>query len=174
MRLGGFGHPGDGGFTVIEAIMVVVLLAILAAAVLIQNPIEKIRLNGAAEKVKSDIRYARKLAVSSGSTTSINFTSAGYRVYAISNSVLASSTGEACSTDATGKFVVDFTAARCGELAGITISYSPADGIVGFDSLGTPLDSSGVEFSSQQTVTVNGDAGSKTITIDEQTGRVSD
>jgi len=167
-------HPGDAGFTLIEAIMVVVLLAILAAAVLIKNPIEKIRLNGAAEKVKTDIRYARKLAVSSQQRAGIEFRTDGYSVYGVMNSITntaATASSDACSKDASGNFVVDFTAARCAELSGITLSPSMK---VAFDSLGIPVDASTGAPLSTQTVTVNGSAGSKTITIEGQTGTVTD
>ncbi len=163
---------GSGGFTLIEAMLVVVLLSILAAAVLLQNPIERVRLNGATEKVKADIRYARKLAVSAQERSGITFNANGYSLYRdVASSTLAEGTSESCSTDASGKFVVDFTAARCSELAGITLSYSSST--VAFDSLGRPVDNTGVPFAAQQTVTVTGPGGIKTITIQAQTGRVS-
>jgi prepilin-type N-terminal cleavage/methylation domain-containing protein len=164
---------GDGGFTLIEAILVVTLLAILAAAVLIKNPIEKVRVNGAAAKVKADIRYARKLAVSSGQTAVMRFDATGYGIFTdlVANTP-ASGTGEACSTDASGNFNVDFSAARCANLNGILLTYST--GTVAFDALGTPLDAAGTPFAAQQTVTVAGTGGSRLIQIEAQTGRVSD
>jgi Tfp pilus assembly protein FimT len=114
--------------------LVVVLLAILAAAVLLQSPIESVRLNGAAEKVKSDIRYARKLAVSAQERAGVAFNADGYSVYRdVVSSTLAGGTSDSCSTDASGKFVVDFTASRCSELGGITLGYS--SDTVAFDSL---------------------------------------
>jgi prepilin-type N-terminal cleavage/methylation domain-containing protein len=164
---------GYGGFTLIETMLVVVLLAILAAAVLLQSPIERVRLNGAAEKVKSDIRYARKLAVSAQERAGVTFNADGYSVYRdVVSSTLANGTSDSCSTDASGKFVVDFTASRCSELGGITLGYS--SDTVAFDSLGRPVDDTGVPFAAQQTVTVTGSAGTKTLTIQVQTGRVSE
>lgn len=164
---------GYGGFTLIEAVLVITLLAILAAAVLIKNPIEKVRLNGATAKIKADIRYARKLAVSSGQRAGIKFDSVGYGIFSnIVTDTLASSTGEPCSTDPSGNFDVDFTAARCSKFTGITLGFTNAT--VGFDSLGVPVDGATGAALGTQTVTVTGEAGSQSITIEEQTGRISE
>jgi len=161
---------GEEGFTLIEAVLVVALLAILAAAVIIRNPIERLRVNGAAAKLKSDIRYAQKLAVTGQERAGIVLSANGYGIYAdIVTSALANSPEGGCSSDASGKFVVDFTAPRCSELEGITLSYM--SNVVAFDSLGSPVDASGAPLGTQ-TLTVSGPGGARAVTVEAQTGRV--
>ncbi len=161
-----------GGFTLIEAVLVVALIAVLAAALLIRNPIDRLRVNGATAKLKSDVRYARKLAVTTQEMAGVVFNANGYSVYRdIVTTALANSPDESCSSDAAGKFVVDFTAPRCSELSGITLAYT--GDTVAFDRLGVPVDASGTPLATQ-TVTVSGTGGSRVLTIKAQTGMVSD
>ena len=51
------------GFTIIEIIMVIVLLSILAFVVIARGGYYPVKLNGAGEKLLSDIRYAKRLAM---------------------------------------------------------------------------------------------------------------
>lgn len=163
---------GASGFSLIEAMLVVALIAILAATAIIRNPIERLRLNGASTKVKSDIRYARKLAVTSQQRAGLVFNTNGYSIYRdVVSAALANAPDEGCSSDASGKFVVDFTAPRCADLGGITLSFTTDT--VAFDPLGSPVDSDGDPLAAQ-TVTVSGPGGARTVTVEAQTGRVSD
>ncbi len=163
---------GAGGFTLIEVMLIIAILAVLAVALILKNPIERLKVNGASSRIKADIRYARKLAVSTQERAGITFNANGYSVFAnVVGAVLANSPSEGCSSDASGDFVVDFTAARCSELSGLTLSFSTAT--VAFDSLGSPVDAGGAAIGTQ-TVDVTGPGGTRTVTIETQTGRVSD
>jgi|Deesub1362A_J573_1020465.scaffolds.fasta_scaffold00013_62 MSHA pilin protein MshC len=158
------------GFTVIEVVVIMVIIAILAAVALTRfSSFETIKLNGAVRKIVSDIRYTRKLAISTQKRAGLTFNTNGYSVYEdITVPTLAESPGEPCSTDSSNKFVVDFTADRCSSYEGVTLSYSAAT--VAFDSLGSPVDASGSPLDTQTvTVTLN---IAKTITIEAGTGRV--
>ena len=160
-----------GGFTLIEVMLIIAILAVLAAALILKNPIESMKVTAASGKIKADLRYARKLAVSTQDRAGITFNANGYSVFAnVVGAVLANSPSEGCSSDASGDFVVDFTAARCSELSGLTLSFSAAT--VAFDSLGSPVDAAGAALGTQ-TVDVTGPPGTKTVTIEAQTGRVS-
>ncbi len=162
---------GECGFTLIETMLIVAILAMLAVALVIKNPIERMKVNAASGKIKADLRYARKLAVSTQDRAGITFNANGYSVYAdIVAATLANSPAEGCSSDASGDFVVDFTAPRCSELSGLTLSFSAAT--AAFDSLGSPVDAAGAALGTQ-TVDVTGPGGTKTVTIEAQTGRVS-
>jgi Tfp pilus assembly protein FimT len=164
---------GECGFTLIETMIIVALLGVLAVALVIKNPIERMKVTAASGKIKADLRYARKLAVSTQDRAGITFNANGYSVFAnvVAPTALANSPAEGCSSDASGDFVVDFTAARCSELSGLTLSFSAAT--VAFDSLGSPVDAAGAALGTQ-TVDVTGPPGTKIVTIEAQTGRVSD
>lgn len=161
-----------GGFTLIEVVLVVAMLAILAATVILKNPIEKIKVDSAARKLVADVRYARKLAVTTQQRSGVTFNANGYSLFLdVAGAVFANSPGGSCSTDAAGKFVVDYTLARCSELSGITLGFTNAT--VAFDPLGSPVDAGGTPLG-VQTVTVSGAGGTRQITIEALTGRVSD
>lgn len=162
---------GSRGFSLVETVLVMVVLAVLAVAVLLRNPIERIKVNSAAGKLKSDIRYARKLAVTTQERSGVVFTSSGYSLYIdVAAAVLANSPGGLCSTDASGKFVVDYGLQRCSELSGLSLSFST--NTVAFDPLGSPVDAGGSPLGTQ-TVTVSGAGGSRTVTVEASTGRVN-
>jgi len=69
------------GFTLIELIMVMLIIGIIG--VLVMTPksfLTQIRETDAASKIKSDIRYAQSLALSSQKRTKIVFNTASYSV----------------------------------------------------------------------------------------------
>lgn len=166
---------GERGFTLIETIIVMVVVAILAAVIILRNPFDSIKLDSATRKVAGDIRYVQKLAISNQTRAGIMFTGAGYSVY--SNATpplvpanLARSPGDSCSTDPSNNFVVDFTAPRCSSFSNVTIAPNPLT--IAFNSLGKPVNSSGGSLTTQ-TVTVSYKGNDKSITVEEETGRVS-
>jgi len=168
------------GFTLIETIIVMVIAVILAAVVAVRwSPFDAIKLNSATRKVAADIRYAQKVAISTQTRSGIEFTGNGYCVFSditlrtgvcLPSNALASSPGDVCSSDASNKFVVDFTQSRCSSYSGIAIT-PPGTNPFAFNSLGTPVDATGTAVGNQ-TVTVTYQTG-QTITIDAGTGRVS-
>lgn len=73
-----------GGFTIIEIIMVIVILSILAVVIITRSgSYYPIKLNGAGEKLLSDIRYVKRLAMTNHRIYAILFDIAGnsYTVY---------------------------------------------------------------------------------------------
>ena len=163
----------ERGFTLIESVIIMVVIAILAAAILLRgNPFDRIKLDNSAKKIASDIRYAQKLAVSAMYNAGVAFNADGYSVYQnVIASTLANSPGDPCSTDANGKFVVDFNQPRCGEYQNVTLSITNAPGgTVAFTPMGAPIDTAGNPLdTSILTVTYN---GSRSITINKGTGKV--
>ena len=166
----------SGGFTLIETIMVMVIIAILAAVVIIRNPFGDIKLYSATRKVAADIRYVQKLAISNQTRAGMEFNANGYSVYrdmtVAAPYPAAVSPGDTCSSDPSNNFVVAFNDSRCSNYSGATISSTnPLPLIIAFNSLGTPVDAAGTALGSQ-TVTVNYN-GSQQINIEAGTGRVS-
>jgi prepilin-type N-terminal cleavage/methylation domain-containing protein len=176
----------ERGFTLIETIIVMVIMAILAAVVAVRwSPFDTIKLNNATRKVAADIRYAQKLAISSQISTqtkaAIEFNANGYCVFndvtlrtgvCAPASALTKSPGDPCSTDSSNYFIVAFNDSRCETYSGVTITTDLTNNIVRFNSLGTPFDDTGVVINIDKTVTVTYN-GTKQITIGTGTGRVS-
>ncbi|MCE5195238.1 MAG: prepilin-type N-terminal cleavage/methylation domain-containing protein [Nitrospiraceae bacterium] len=159
----------EAGFTLIESVMVIVLIAILSAVVFLRNPFDAIKLNSAVRKVFSDIRYTQKLAISNQTRAGITFNGNGYTVYSnIVTSTIAKSSGDPCSNDGAGSFVVNFNSSQCSNYSSVTLT--PSVPTIAFDSLGKPVDATGNPLASQ-TVIVNY-SGNKTINIEANTGRV--
>lgn len=61
-----------GGFTLVEAVVVLVILAVLAVVMTVSLQSQSLhKLNAAAERMASDIRYAQQLAISTGNFTRV-------------------------------------------------------------------------------------------------------
>lgn len=167
------------GFTLIESVIVIVIMAILAAVVAIRwSPFDTIKLNNATRKVAADIRYAQKLAISISTQTRAAslFNANGYDVYQNYASVIRTpSPGDPCSTDSSNNFIVDFSDSRCSNYSGVTIATTIPSNRVEFNSIGAPYGGDSNPLTSpNNTVTVSvAGAGSQTITIEAGTGRVS-
>lgn len=154
--------------------MVIVITLILGVTLFLRwGPFERIKLDSTVRKLAGDIRYTQKLAISTQARAGIIFETNGYSVYANINGVpptLANSPGEPCSTDPVGKFIVDFTAGRCKEFEGITLSF--INNTFAFSPIGSLVNSTSGEDLNTQSISVNY-KDTKTITIEEGTGRVS-
>jgi len=166
-------RSNNRGFTLIETIIVMVIMAILAAVVAVRwSPFDTIKLNSATRKVAADIRYAQKVAISTQTRAAITFNANGYDVFQdITVPTRAPSPGDPCSTGSSNYFIVDFTdASRCETYSGVTIPTNPLT--IAFNSLGKPVDGGGGDLITQ-TVTVSYKGSNKDITIETGTGRVS-
>ncbi|KAF0144589.1 MAG: hypothetical protein FD156_1764 [Nitrospirae bacterium] len=162
----------SGGFTLIETIMVMVIIAILAVVVVVRNPFDAIKLRSAARKVAGDIRYVQKLAISNQTRAGMEFNgNYGYSVYPNITDLtnLAVSPGDPCSTNPSNKFVVDFNDPRCGNFENVTLA--PSSATIAFNPLGSPVNAAGGAIGPVTiTVTYN---GSQDIIVAAGTGRVS-
>ena len=142
-----FARHFEKGFTLIELIMVMVIAGILAVAVIPHfSGVSSISLDGAAEMIVADIRYAQQLAMAEHRQYNVQFTAStnSYRVY----------------NDPGGPVVsIDFDEIE--RIQGVTID---ADFQEVFNSLGVPTGGGG-------SVTLNG--SKKTITITQYTGKVT-
>ena len=162
------------GFTLIETIMVMVIVAILAVVVVVRNPFDAIKLRSAARKVAGDIRYVQKLSISNQTRAGMDFNGDyGYSIYPniTDLTTLAVSPGDPCSTNGANQFVVDFRTGNCSNYSGVTLT-APATDPIAFNSLGTPVDNDGNVIIGDRYVTVTYN-GTQQITIAAGTGRVS-
>lgn len=160
------------GFTLIEVVLVLVIVAILAASVNIGiNGISSARLNGAARRLVSDLRFAQQVAITKRIRHGIIFTANSYTVF--ENDLPAD---PARNPQGGGDFIVDFTT---GDFAGVTISTTPPQTtlpglVVKFEPSGRPLDGANAALTAATNqVTLNYNGSPKTVTITPETGRVN-
>jgi len=134
------------GYTMMELIMVVVLIAVVSVSVLPKFfDTSSITVEGAAEMVAADIRYTQEIAMSSNDNKKVDFTQDS-STYTLKNS--------------------DDSVFRTVKLpSGVTVSSASI--IFTFNSLGEPTAGGG------SSVTLSAGADTKTITVDSYTGRVS-
>jgi len=156
-----------------EVIVAMVILGIISVIAVpnIVGTIQRIRLNGAAQKLASDIRYTRELALSRHGTFGIEFDTANnsYQLFQLNGAT------KTVITDPyrQGNMVIDFDTRP--EFGGVTISsVSSCVGICATQELrinafGKPLDASNAAFTSPATVTLQNGSLTRTIQVSQQT-----
>lgn len=159
-----------GGFTIIELVMVIVLIAIMAALAIPKfDSYYAIKLGGAARKLLFDIRYAQRLAIAQHDSYGVEFNTAAntYRIYKVSDN------STAIEPLSRSSFLVDYTANT--EFKDIDITSVNFGGTtkIAFSSLGVPKNGSGVDLSVNGTVTISYKGSSQTITVIPNTGKAS-
>lgn len=174
MRLfGGLRGRRQGGFTLVELVMTMVVVGILAAVVAPRFfDTDVFRSKGFADQVQATLRYAQKeaiaqhrnvcVAVAAGDITlNIASTSGGASAC---NTNLASPAGQPTNCpSATYKI--------CTPSAAITITLAPAvPATFSFDALGRPFDVLGTTPSAQKSITVSG--APSIIFVEAETGYV--
>jgi type II secretory pathway pseudopilin PulG len=158
----------ERGFTLIEAILIVVLLSIIAITIATNlGGFSAIKLNAAAKKVASDLRYAQQLSTTKQIIHGIDFSATGYTVYENDNPA-----DPARDPQGGGNFIVNFTS---GELAGVTVATTfPANDIVEFNAGGEALQEDGTLLpGGSNSITLSYQGQSRTLTIVPATGKVN-
>jgi len=154
------------GFTLIELVIIIVLLAIIAAvAIPRMGDVTSMKAAATAEKIKSDIRYAQELAMTQNRSYRVYFNGApapasGYAVVYDTSGGAWTSFGYA--QDPTGKGNLSVTL-NSGDYAGVTASITAGADPIEFNSLGRPAGGA-----TTVTVSPNG-----SITISAETGAVN-
>ena len=148
----------ERGFTLIELVILLAVMALLAWVALPRSFAGDVKLSAAARQLQSDIRYAQELAMTRGQHHQIRF-------YGASNPSptnqyqIVTAAGQPVLHPLTrsGSFVVDFNNTPW---AGLTLDSTLT---LEFDSLGRP--------DAAKTISLN--SGAKVITVTAETGRVS-
>ena len=148
----------EQGWTLIELVVVIVLIATLALIIMMHWPGTGINLEAEAQQLASDIRYTQALAMTQGQRYRTNFTATDYGI--------ATRTGTAVPHPVTGTNTVALA-------TGITLS-STFPYLV-FDGKGSPYTDTalpGTALTADAVLTVSGGGNSITVRISPQTGRV--
>lgn len=158
------------GFTLIEVVLVILILAILAGVVIVPSmDLRGVRAGTVSRKLVSDIRYAQQMSNTTRIIHGVVIFSGSYTVFQNDNP------GDPTRDPETGGgFVVPIS----GDFEGVTLSpvlgSSPNHDVVKFDSLGTPYrrDGASMDGVSGNTIIVSGGSVSRTVTIEPETGKV--
>ena len=152
--------PHAKGFTLIELIMVMVVVAVLAVVASMRMPGDGINVSAQAEQLASDIRYTQSLAMSRGQRFQINFTASSYQI--------TNDAGVAQVHPSTGQ------TAAVGLGSTVLSGYNPplTGNILAFSSLGVPYTDATTALAALATLTLTSGGEAITVRVAPQTGRV--
>ena len=165
------------GFTIIEVLLVVVIMAISAAIVvpLVGNR-DDIVLSAATRKVVADFQFAQNYAIATRQTLYIRFQANEYEICTLSGSTLTRITHPVDK----GVFVVRFGEFGDANLQRASLPQASIGGknVLGFDSLGTPFafDASTLtrtNLSAVASISMTSGSMTQVINIEPYTGEIT-
>lgn len=162
------------GFTMLEIMLVLAIMAVMAVIALpkMASAVQTFRLNAAAQKMLSDIRYARELALGRRGTYGIEVNQGGnyYQIFSLSGST------KTVFTDPMKRkpMIIDFDLLP--QYSGVTIGTidfceagSCPSTDLRFNAFGTPADSAGTTMASAATVQLSAGGVTRTVKVNQQT-----
>jgi len=161
-------------FTIIELVMVILIISIIAVAlfmaVISTGPNS---LDAATRRLVSDLKYARQLAISRQVPSGVSMNPAGnsYFVYIEDDSTIPTTKDPALDPYTRKDHSIDYD--QDTEYKGVNLLETNLGDDVSFDYMGVPRNSSGTNLSSQGSIKLLQGGQSRTITIEQNTGRIS-
>ena len=152
----------NGGFTLIEIIIVVVILAIAAmTAIPLMSSAGSVQIRSAANMIAADLEYARSMAISRGQNYSVVFdeSTESYSIKDQSVAVIPHPVKKGFD------YIIDFqNDSRLNKVDITSVNFNSTDSVL-FDCLGSP-DNGG-------TISLNANGPTATITVEPVTGYIS-
>ena len=151
------------GFTLIEVVFIIIAIGILAVYPLIKWPGTSINLDGQAESLASDIRYAQSLSMTKGNRYQFIKTSSNtYQVTTSAGTPMVLGQGSTTVTLNTGITFGTFV--------------NIPNNLIAFDGTGAPYTDNGsppTALSATANIPITAGGNTKTIVIAPQTGSIS-
>ncbi len=162
-RFAGYSLIGaNGGFTLIEIIIVIVILAIAAmTAIPLMSSAGSVQIRSAANIIAADLEYARSMAISRGQNYSVVFdeSTESYSIKDQSDAVIPHPVKKGFN------YTIDFkNDSRLNKVDITNVDFNSTDRVT-FDCLGSP-DNGG-------TISLNANGPTATITVEPVTGYIS-
>jgi len=148
----------EGGFTLLESTLIIILISIIAAFAYPKfSAISSIRLNTALDRLKSDVYYAQELSTTTRKNCGIYIINVGsYRIYKNGNTATPATNPATFS-----KYEITLDPS-------VTIATTAIGSKIEFNNFGVPYDGNGV-LTAEKQIILN---GTKTLKITPQTGWV--
>jgi MSHA pilin protein MshC len=160
VRLQGNFRPCAAGFTLIELVVTLIVVAIIAVIAIPKLNSRTFDTSGFYQEVLSSVRYAQKEAVAKRRVVCVTLSA---------SSVTINFAGAADSTTCNTNLISPRGASPFLLSAANGVALSPAVGFF-FDPLGRPFDAAGVP-SPQRTISITGD-GTQSFVVEAETGYV--
>lgn len=163
----------SGGFTLIEIVIVVVILAIAAmTAIPILTSATSFQIRSAANIIAADLEYAKTIAISKGQSFSVVFdkTTESYRIEDESSAVIAHPVKKGFN------YIIDFqNDSRLNKVDIENVDFDPGSGsTITFNYLGSPYSGSGISNPlNSGVITLKAGNMAATINIEPVTGFIS-
>ena len=152
----------NGGFTLIEIIIVIVILAIAAmTAIPMLSSAGSVQIRSAANMIAADLEYAKSMAISRGQNYSVKFDEASesYSIKDQSGTVILHPVKKGFP------YTIDFkNDGRLNKVDITSVNFNSTDSVT-FNCLGSP------EYGG--TINLNADGSTATITVEPVTGYIS-
>lgn len=157
----------ERGFTLIELVLIMAIVAVVGVVVSIgMGGLNSSRLNGAARRLISDLRFAQQAAITKRIRHGVIFTANSYTVFENDNTA-----DPARNPQGGDNFIVDFTA---GEFAGVTLATTLTNSVVRFDTNGRPMEgNAAAALTAPRTVTLTFNGNTQNVAITQETGKVN-
>ncbi len=166
----------EQGWTLIELVVVILILAILGSFVTLSlQGYGSVKLNNAVDKVVGDLRYAQQLAISTQSRHGLTVNSTSqYTIHRNGTPDAAIQNPVNLGTN----FVVNFDTYQQGQLAGVVFTAAApfcggAGSVMEFNSIGAPTDTNGTLLACTSTITLSYSGSTRQITIAPNTGNLT-
>ena len=158
MKRPGNTYVNRRGFTMIEIVMVLVVLAIVATVVAYRPATISSEIIAQAEILKSHLRYAQIKAMNDTVPWGIHIPNANsYILY---------------KNNATASDILPGETAQTHTLPSVVTITSGAASTYNFNEFGTPVDAGGIEIPAKQTITLSQGTTTSNITITKNTGYI--
>src|SRR3989344_9560466 len=79
-RISGIRSPPVNGFTLVELVAIIILVALLAFTAIPRLPGPSLGVDSQAEQLAAEIRYTQSLSMTRGDRFLVNLTAAGYQI----------------------------------------------------------------------------------------------